>query len=84
VKNRYYHSIGEREWRFAADTGKRTPEGKPVWLKLAHANETQIRRHLKIQADANPFDPDWHDYFAERAFRKKFGIQRQEAGIKPS
>jgi hypothetical protein len=26
----------------------------------------------------------WQDYFAERAFHKKFGITRQQAGIKPS
>ena len=84
VKDRYFHSIGPHQWTFAADTGKRTPEGKPIWLKLARASETKIRRHLKIRAEANPFDPDWQDYFAERAFRKKFGIHRHEAGIKSS
>jgi len=84
VKDRYFHPIGPRQWTFAADTGKRTPEGKPIWLKLVYASDTKIRRHLKIRAEANPFDPDWQDYFAERAFRKKFGIHRHEAGIKPS
>lgn len=84
VKKRYFHPIGGRDWTFAADTGKRTPEGKPIWLKLVYASDTKIRRHLKIRADANPFDPYWQDYFAERAFRKKFGIHRHEAGIKPS
>jgi RNA-directed DNA polymerase len=66
------------------DTGKRTPEGKPIGLKLARASDTKIRRHLKIRADANPFDPRWQDYFADRAFYKIFGIHRHEAGIKPS
>ena len=84
VRKRYFHAIGGCNWVFAADTGKRTPEGKPIWLKLVCASETKIRRHLKIRADANPFDPDWQDYFAERAFFKKFGIHRHEAGIKPS
>ena len=56
----------------------------PIWLKLVYASETTIRRHLKIRAEANPFDPDWHEYFEERAFFKKFGIHRHEAGIKPS
>ena len=69
---------------FAADTGRRTPEGKPIWLKLVYASETKIRRHLKIRAEANPFDPRWQDYFEDRAFLKKFGIHRHEAGIKPS
>jgi RNA-directed DNA polymerase len=84
VKKRYFHSFGARNWTFAADTGKRTSEGKPIWLKLACASDTKIRRHLKIRADANPFDPCWQDYFAGRAFYKKFGIHRHEAGIKPS
>jgi hypothetical protein len=26
----------------------------------------------------------WQDYLKERAFHKKFGITRQQAGIKPS
>jgi RNA-directed DNA polymerase len=84
VRKRYFHAIGGCNWVFAADTGKRTSEGKPIWLKLVDASDTKIRRHVKIRADANPFDPDWQDYFAERAFFKKFGIHRHEAGIKPS
>jgi RNA-directed DNA polymerase len=84
VKDRYFHTIGMRKWTFAADTGKRTPEGQPIWLKLGQATNTKIRRHVKIRAEANPFDPDWHGYFEERAFFKKFGIHRHEAGIKPS
>jgi RNA-directed DNA polymerase len=49
-----------------------------------HAGETKIRRHLKIRREANPFDPQWRPYFAERAFRRKFGLTRQQAGMKPS
>jgi RNA-directed DNA polymerase len=84
VRKRYFHPIGGNNWVFAADTGKRTPEGQPIWLKLVYASATKIRRHVKIRSDANPFDPHWQDYFAERAFFKKFGIHRHEAGIKPS
>jgi RNA-directed DNA polymerase len=84
VQKRYFHPIDRRIGVFAADTGKRTPEGKPIWLKLVYASDTKIRRHVKIRAEANPFDPRWRDYFAERAFRKKFGIYRHEAGIRPS
>jgi len=69
---------------FAAKTGQQTPDGQPIWLRLVYASETKIRRHVKIRQDANPFDPQWKSYFVERAFQKKFGIRRQEAGIKPS
>ena len=59
------------------------PLVKPVWLRLVYAGETKIRRHVKIRSEANPFSPDWQSYFAERAFQKKFGITRQQTGIKP-
>ena len=84
VKKRYFHPIGRRTWTFAADTGERTPEGKPIWHRLVYATDTKIRRHVKIRAEANPFDPHWQDYFKERAFFKKFGLHRHEAGVKPS
>lgn len=84
IKERYFHSIGTRAWVFAADTGRRTLKGQIQWLKLIQACDTPIRRHVKIKAEANPYDPHWRDYFEERAFFKKFGIHRREAGIKPS
>jgi RNA-directed DNA polymerase len=69
---------------FAAETGERTAKGQSVWQRLAQASATKIRRHTKIRKDANPFDPAWQPYFLERAFRKKFGISRHQAGIQPS
>jgi RNA-directed DNA polymerase len=75
VLHRYWHPIEGRSWRFAADTGERTPEGKPVWLKLVCANKTIIRRHLKIRAEANPYDPAWRAYFQDR--RSATGRSRQ-------
>jgi RNA-directed DNA polymerase len=80
---RYWHPLGGRN-RFAADTGKETPGGKPLWLKLLNPTEISIRRHVKIRGQANPFDPCWRAYFEDRAFFKKFGIHRREAGLKPS
>ncbi len=84
MKKRYFPALDRRNWVFAAETGERTAEGKPVWKRLARASATKIRRHIKIRKEANPFDPAWRTYFEERAFRKKFGISRQEAGINPS
>jgi len=84
VRKRYFHHVGTRQWTFAAVTGRRAEDGQPIRLKLAYATDTHIRRHIKIRATANPFDPSWRQYFAERQFRKKFGITRREAGIAPS
>jgi hypothetical protein len=46
--------------------------------------DIKIRRHVKVKKDANPFDPQWRDYFQDRAFFKWFGIHRQEAGFASS
>jgi RNA-directed DNA polymerase len=75
--------MAKRAWTIACKTEKQTPDGKPVWLRLVYAGDTKIRRHVKIRGDANPFDPQWQDYLKERAFQKKFGITRRQAGIKP-
>jgi RNA-directed DNA polymerase len=83
VFQRYWHPMGG-ERVFAADTGQRAPNGKPIWFKLVNPTQTGIRRHVKIRADANPFAPCWRAYFEDRAFFKKFGIHRREAGLKPS
>ena len=62
-----------------------TQAGRPTDLDSpTYAGETQIQRHVKIRRNANPFNPHWWPYFAERKFQKKFGITRQQAGIKPS
>lgn len=66
------------------DTGERLATGGICWLKLVRAAETPIRRFVKIQAEANPFDPHWDDYFVDRAFFKKFGLHRREAGVTQS
>ena len=82
VKKHYFPAQRNRAWMFAAQTGKLSSDGKPIWLRLAYAGETKIRRHIKIRQAANPFDPQWKSYLVERAFHKKFGIHRHEAGIK--
>ena len=66
VKNRYYHAIGERTWRFAVRTNIQNPLGQPSWKKLLYAGNTPIQRHRKIKGEANPFDPRWRSYFAQR------------------
>ncbi len=83
VMRKYWHTIGQRSWVFAVDTGAKTPTGQTVWVKLRLAADTKIQRHRQIKGTANPFDPRWREYFAERAFLKRFGIHRWEAGIKP-
>jgi RNA-directed DNA polymerase len=83
IFQRYWHLLGNRRV-FATPTGHRTPSGKPLWLKLVYPTDISLRRHVKIRQAANPYDPGWRAYFEDRAFFKKFGIHRSEAGLPPS
>ncbi|SEB32933.1 group II intron reverse transcriptase/maturase [Pseudomonas marginalis] len=70
VKQRYFHSVGSRNWVFAAETGERFPDGSPILSSLRKATDTPIRRHRPIKLEANPFDPMWETYFEERVSLK--------------
>jgi RNA-directed DNA polymerase len=83
VLRRYWHPLG-RKWKFAAPLEKRTPDGKVAWFRLVNPVETKIHRHRKIKGAANPFDPHWRAYFEDRAFFKKFGVQRPKTRRNPS
>jgi RNA-directed DNA polymerase len=64
IKDRYFHREGSRDWVFGI---KESGGGRTVIRsKLIKAVDTPIRRHIKIKAAANPFDPDWEPYFEER------------------
>jgi RNA-directed DNA polymerase len=73
VANNYWHTTRLHRWAFAVDTGERSVEGSTIWLRLAHAADTAIRRHRKIKKDANPFDPTWDVYSEERELHKEYG-----------
>ena len=49
---------------FATQT--RGYNGQPIMLPLISAADTRIVRHVRIKSDANPFDPAWDSYFAQR------------------
>jgi RNA-directed DNA polymerase len=63
IKARYWRVRGTRTWTFAADV---IIDGKPQTLCLVYATNTPIRRHVKVQAEVNPYSPQWEDYLAER------------------
>lgn len=73
VKAKYFVQRGFRNWVFAAAIGQLRRDGKPDTLELAKASSRKIRRHIKIRAKANPFDPHWDQYFEERICLKRQG-----------
>jgi RNA-directed DNA polymerase len=66
VKDRYFPALGSRSWVFACKAGSVNRSAKPEWLSLVKAGDTKIRRHVKIRAAANPYDPQWRSYFVSR------------------
>lgn len=66
VNNRYFHRIGTRNWVFA------DRDEKGNWEKLILAADTRIVYHTKIIREANPYDPAWGEYFAERVGKRLF------------
>jgi RNA-directed DNA polymerase len=64
VRQKYFRTLDHRHWVFAAAV--RGYNGEPRILALFSASDTRIVRHVRVQADANPFDPVWDSYFAMR------------------
>jgi len=59
IKQRYFIRLKGRDWRFAA---------KDKLLPLL--SEFTKRTHIKISAEANPYDPKYDKYFSSRLGRK--------------
>lgn len=67
VKNKYFTRQGQRNWCFFSKIkGK-----KNDIILLNSAAKTRIKRHVKIRAEATPYDPKFKEYFYERSLRLK-------------
>jgi RNA-directed DNA polymerase len=64
VRARYFRTQGRRRWVFTGEVADGT--GAPRTVRLFSALRVPIRRHVKVRAEANPYDPAWELYFEER------------------
>jgi len=64
IKDKYFQREGNRDWVFGEKKGAE---------RLLKMSDIPIRRHSQIKADANPYDPQWYDYFAKRSQPKQPG-----------
>jgi len=67
LSKRYWITSLKR-WAFA--TQVQDAKGKRRWVKLIDISAIPIRRHIKVRAEANPFDPQWELYFEQREERR--------------
>lgn len=69
VKDIYWPEHNGIRWNFGTEVLDK--KGNKVWLDLFKASSTPIRRHTKVKAQANPYEPQWETYFEER-FQRHF------------
>lgn len=69
TRHKYFRQEGYRQWVFT--TTIKDAKGNKVHLDLVDINKTPIKRHIKIQAEATPYDPAYQDYFAQRLMRRR-------------
>lgn len=70
IKQRYFHGWKGKDWVFAV-ASKTSTGVKAIESILLDPTRTKIRRHCKIKSMANPYDPNWNEYFKRRKFEKK-------------
>jgi RNA-directed DNA polymerase len=63
IKKKYYAQIGLRNGVFI---GREQLDGRITQHILFRAASIPIKRHVRIKSDANPFDPQWLEYFEVR------------------
>ena len=67
--HRHYWQVPGHNWVFT--TTAKTVKGKLRYYKMARLKYLGIKRHIKIKADANPYQPEQGRYFARRRHDKQ-------------
>jgi RNA-directed DNA polymerase len=63
IKDRYFEDYKGRKWTFSDISEQKDPLNA---TRIFNLSSVKIKRHVKIQAKANPFHSDWAEYFAQR------------------
>ncbi len=59
IANRYWHWSAGCSWCFATVTGSNAQRSRSYEVRLVNPSDIPIKRYVKVQSDANPFDPRW-------------------------
>lgn len=62
-RRKYFSAAGDKGEFSVRVQGK---EGKSQVLKLYLLSSTKIERHIKVRGEANPYDPNYTEYFRKR------------------
>jgi RNA-directed DNA polymerase len=66
-RQHYFRCHGSRHWVFSA----KDPKEPGQWIDVVRMGYVPISRHVKIIADATPYDRRWKEYFAQREKQKR-------------
>jgi RNA-directed DNA polymerase len=66
-RKNYFRCHGQRNWIFFAE-GK--TKGEKQQIDLFKMAQLPIKRHVKIVAEATPYDSSWKEYFEQRRLQK--------------
>jgi RNA-directed DNA polymerase len=79
IKAKYFTKIGSRDWCFYAPNTKDAFDNHT----LLFASNTKIIRYVKIRKDANPYDPEFQEYFQRRQCRRtsRRGVKRSHSRV---
>jgi RNA-directed DNA polymerase len=64
VRSKYFGTPRGRTWTFQGEAYIR---GERRTARLFYAGDVEIRRHVKVKGEANPYDPTWGSYFERRS-----------------
>lgn len=68
IADKYWHVAKGRGWHFASYFKK--PNGRQDSLTLKHLSSIHYTDYTQIKGDANPFDPEYVQYFDQRETKK--------------
>ena len=70
IKDKYFHSMGGRNWVFGVRIDPERQESDKKYRTLYTTASTKIKRHVKVMSELNPFDSNWWGYLENRRNHK--------------
>nr|WP_075553158.1 group II intron reverse transcriptase/maturase [Candidatus Paracaedibacter symbiosus] len=71
IRDKYFLRYQQRNWVFSVKT--KDKNGNQTYLRLMEASKIPIQRHIKIRAEATPYDPNYQEYLGNRLIKRKGG-----------
>lgn len=63
IASKYFTRVKNRNWCFVANFKKGDTDDR---IALKRLYDTKITRYRMVKCEANPYDPEWKDYFEKR------------------